>query len=466
MEQVERKKLGVNLVYGIVSQGITFVLNIFVSFFLPRYLGVQDFSYWQLFIFFVGYVCFFHFGLPDGVYLLNGGKKRSDIDVLVIAGQFKIMLLWQILISIIIVIYSLGFVNITERKIVLLFVAIYLPIINFNNFYGMIYQSIGEAKSYAISLIIDKVFFLLFLFLFIIFKVEKFEFYIGIYCVGRLAACIYSYCNWRQLISGKIVFSRVFKDIRSNIGIGINLMLSVVFSSLVLGIGRFVVDHRWGIEAFGIFSFSLTLSNFLLQFLNQISIVIFPALRNAKSDKMIINFINLRNIISIVLGLIPFAYLPLRFIVFKWLPQYSYSLNYVVFLLPMCLYDGRMQLLSITYMKVLREERKMLYINTLTFLYSSAVCIAGGYFFNNIMVVMAGMVSAVVIRSCFSEIYIGKKIKIKVVNSIITELVTIIFYWIVTLFYNYLFGLLIYFIMYVARFKLFNNLTFQTDISE
>ena len=383
--------------------------------------------------------------------MINGGRRREDIDTQSIAGQFKLMMLCQLIISLGIVVVSCRFISESARRNVLIFTAIYLLAINFNNFYGMIFQAVNQAKIYSTSLILDKIFFLLLIVVYMVCRIKHFEVYIGTYCIGRVAACIYSFEQWPELLHGRVKFPDTLKQTLKNISIGINLMLSVILSSLVLGVGRFVVDKKWGIEAFGIFSFSLTLSNFVLQFINQISVVLFPALRQIDKSEMRSTYIRLRKTVNNVLGLMPLAYVPLRIIVMNWLPQYEGSLKYVVFFLPMCYFDGKMQLISTTFMKVFRQERKLLKINVITLIYSAVVCFIGGYLLNNLMVVMLGMITAVIIRSCIADYNIGTEIHINIVPCLLYELFMVGGYWGVTFGWNYKCGISIYMILYVVQ---------------
>lgn len=69
-----------NLLYAFVAQGLSFILSALMSIIVPKVLSVNDFGYWQLFIFYTSYVGFFHFGFNDGIYLLNGGKNYDELN--------------------------------------------------------------------------------------------------------------------------------------------------------------------------------------------------------------------------------------------------------------------------------------------------------------------------------------------------------------------------------------------------
>ncbi|WP_249630235.1 hypothetical protein [Streptococcus uberis] len=63
-----------NLLAAFSAQGVSLLISILMSLFVPKILGITEFSYWQLFIFYIGYAGFFHFGYNDGLYLKLGGK--------------------------------------------------------------------------------------------------------------------------------------------------------------------------------------------------------------------------------------------------------------------------------------------------------------------------------------------------------------------------------------------------------
>ena len=90
-----------------------------------------------------------------------------------------------------------------------------------------------------------------------------------------------------------------------------------------------------------------------------------------------------------------------------WLPQYDESLRYMVILLPICVFDGKMNLLCNTYLKVLRKERQLLYFNLIALVTSFVLCSLGTYILKNVFAVAIFMVVAVAVRSIISEFYLN-----------------------------------------------------------
>ncbi len=447
----ERKKLfKTNLTYGVIAQAITFFVSCIVTFILPKVLGIIQFSYWQLFIFYTVYVCFFHFGIPDGIYLFYGGRSIDDLNIESISKQFRFMTAYQFVISIIIILLS-GIVKDKDRTFIFICVAVYLVVVNFNNFYGMVFQAVNKAKWYSTSIMIDKVVFCIVTVILIINRIDVFYPYIIAFCCGRCFSCIYSIKKLPSLYFLKSTNNTWKKELIDNLKSGSKLMLSVISSTLVLGIARFIVDGHWGIETFGYLSFSLTISNFALQFINQIAIVLFPNLRMIKKDNIADSYVRIRGLVGIILDCAPFLYIPASWFVGIWLHQYETSIRYMAFLLPICVFDGKMQLLAVSFMKTLRKESALLLINICSLAYSGIVCWTGAYIFNNLSIVVFGMISAIVIRSLVSELYVTKVLGIKLLDDFLVEIGTMCIYWFLIYYNHFWAAFIIYLISYLIH---------------
>ncbi len=88
---------------------------------------------------------------------------------------------------------------------------------------------------------------------------------------------------WQRNI---LKFKSVLREIVDNINIGSKLMLSSIAGMLIIGSIRFFVEQRWTIEIFGKLSFTLSISNMFLTFINAIGIVMFPLLRRSNKEKL------------------------------------------------------------------------------------------------------------------------------------------------------------------------------------
>ncbi len=415
MDRELKKTALSNLLYSFFAQGVSMCLSIMMSLLIPKLLGIEDFGYWQLFLFYINYVGFFHFGITDGMYLKTGGVKYEDLDKKNISTQFYMLLCIQIMILMFILfllnIYSID----NTRKIILTSTGVYMIIANLNWYLGYVFQATNLVKVYSVSVIIDKIFFLIFIIMALFFKINNILIYIPVFIFTTMCALFFSIFK-----SKDIIFTKPYPIVKSlritleSAKIGIKLTISSVSSLLILGVGRFIVDKAWGIESFSKFSLALSLTNFFLLFISQISIVLFPALRRVDKEvsKKIYNKFNLY--LDALLPIIYVLYIPIKIFLTKWLPQYSQSLLYLAILLPICIFDGKTQMLNNTYFKVLRKENTLLKINLFSTAISIILSLVSVFILKNINLVIIGILIAVCIRSIIGEIILSKEMKLSV----------------------------------------------------
>ncbi len=136
-----------DIAVAFAAQGAVFLCSVIMSFFVPKVLGVVDYAYWQLFIFYTSYISLFQFGLNDGVYLRNGGISRERIDKSLIKSQLFVGLIYQALIAVAIVAFSILMSEGAERSFVMVSCAALLVISNANYYLGYVFQAMKETLS-------------------------------------------------------------------------------------------------------------------------------------------------------------------------------------------------------------------------------------------------------------------------------------------------------------------------------
>lgn len=74
------KKLLLNSSYAITSNLLSLLVSTLVILILPKLIGVEEYGYWQLYLFYTSYVGFAHLGWIDGIYLKYGGEEYERLD--------------------------------------------------------------------------------------------------------------------------------------------------------------------------------------------------------------------------------------------------------------------------------------------------------------------------------------------------------------------------------------------------
>lgn len=210
-----------------VAQGISFVASMVMSFLVPKVLGVTEFGYWQLFIFYFNYVGAFQFGLNDGIYLLQGGKSRADLDKREISSEFVFGLVFQVLIATAVV----GLVIVSqpeaERLFVLVACAVLMPLYNAACFFQYLLQAIDETQTYSRSIVIDKVAFLAVLAPLLALRCLEFEPYVFAFCFGKLVQLAYCLLSGRGLLVRSLLSLKDSTRVSlANMRVGIKLMFA------------------------------------------------------------------------------------------------------------------------------------------------------------------------------------------------------------------------------------------------
>nr|WP_160247972.1 hypothetical protein [Bifidobacterium psychraerophilum] len=381
------------------------LLSAMTALLVPRVLGIDEFGYWQLFMFYSSYVGFFHFGVNDGIYLINGGTPRSKLNKRAINTQFIIVSVFQTFLALILFFAAGQESFVHERVFVLQATAVFFVLNNLSNFLGFLFQAMNETKLYSFSVIVDRLSFLVPLVYFLFSAEQNFESYIAAYVISKTLCLAYCCYNARDILTAGLNSPKTgVHDTAVNIRAGFKLMLANISSMLILGITRFLIDANFGIRVFGKISFALSLVIFFLTFISQGSLVLFPALRQSGKTELERFFSNIRDLMSLLLPLIYLLYYPMVWLMDLWLPNYQDALNYLALLLPICVFECRMDICCTTYLKVLRRENWLLLINLLTVVISSGGALLGVHYFHSIHVILASAVFGIVLRSIVSEL--------------------------------------------------------------
>ena len=413
-----------NLFFAFLAQGVSLLLSLLLTLVVSKLLGVTDFAYWQLFLFYGNYVGLTQFGLIDGIYLRLGGKKYEELDFPLLKSQLLILVTEQAVVGMLLAAGGWLLESDPNRQFVWMMTAVYVFVFNLAYYFGYIFQATNNTRYFSISIILDRMLFITCVVLLLLFKRLDYHLFISLYVVTKTISFFYCIIMGRKIVAASLAGPRqALLEAWRNVSVGINLLLANMAGMFVLGSGRLVVDSYWGIESFGKFSFALSLINFFLTFLQQISMVLFPVLRQVNDQNLKSLYSTMNKSLSYLFFGICLFYNPIRMLLGIWIPQYQDSLMYLGILLPICIYDGKMQMLCNTYLKVLRKERMLLVINLLSCLVSVSLSLFGAYVLHNMLFVVLCMVVAIAFRSIFAEVYLGRLLDTPVVKDLIWEVV-------------------------------------------
>lgn len=442
------------VISSISSQVITLGVSILMTVGVTRFISVENYGYWQLFIFYTGYVGLAHFGICDGLYLLYGGKQLKDLNKREVKGIFILFFILQFISAIIIVIYGFLFESNLTRQLILLLTAFVLLIANSQMFFGYILLGTNNIVEYSKSIFIEKLLLLAFIISSIFLKVISLESLLLSFCVSKSLSLLYLLSYGKPFLSEKVEYNKglLINLIREG---GI-LMLSNIVSTLILGVGRYFIDKAWNIKIFGKISLAVSLVYFVLVILSQLSFVLFPYLRNNTADQQIVIFKRLNFYLPLALKICMLLYFPIAYLLEILLPSYHESIKYLILLLPLCLFDGKMQIVYTSYFKNLLLQRSLLVINVFCLIVSFVISLLGAYVFKSIDLILTGVVCSIILRAILSEQILLRKYQIK---DFSTTLIDVLFSLAIILFYYFQFN--IYILIVISITLILVNLRFR-----
>lgn len=413
------REVAKNTFVAFFAQGVAFCVSFLTTLLVPKLLGIEQFGYWQLFVFYASYVGFFHLGLNDGVYLLEGGKTREEIDSASICSQLIVGSLFESLVGLLIICCSIFFPLGTERSFVIACIAPF-AVLKCSAFYlGFVFQAINETKTYSISCVFERIVFLCILLGLLLFRVTTFEPYVVAYCSSMAFQLLYCLWKGRFLFSdGLLAPHEGVSDAVKSIEVGVKLMIANIASSLVLGVARAVIDAVWGIETFGQLSLALSMVNFFLAFITQAAMVLFPALRQTDREGIRRFFALSRDLLGLLMPIVYLLFFPMKAFLSVWLPQYVDSLIYLPFLLPICVFESKMSICCATYFKVERKEPLLFSINVAIAALSALGSVVGAFVISSATSVILLAMLSIVARSLYSEWRIASDLGLARINMV------------------------------------------------
>lgn len=425
-----------NFSYALALNIFSLVVSVLVVLIVPRLIGVEEYGYWQLYLFYSSYVGFLHFGWSDGIYLRYGGKDYKNLDKGMFFSQFYMLLMLQLLIAAIIFLISILAVLDVNKVFIFKMTALCLFIVNIRIMLIHIMQGTNRIKEYAQVVLIDKLLFICLVVIILISGVREFKLIIVVDLIGKSISLSYAMYCCRDIVFRNI--STLYISLNEtiiNINVGIKLMFANIASMLIIGVVRFGIERSWDVSTFGKVSLALSVSNLVMIFINAIGIILFPILRITNDKKLAIIYTDIRTFLMVILLGTLILYFPLKVLLSLWLPNYTDSLKYMALVFPMLVYEGKMALLINTYLKALRKESLMLKVNLISLSISIIVAFITTIVFNNLDLAILSIVFLLAFRCILAELPLCSTMEISIYKDTILELtltfIFILFGWLV-----------------------------------
>ncbi len=423
VKEITTKKFAKNVFLSVLAQIISVTISFVTTLIVPKFIDEYQYSYWQTYVLYVGYVGVLHFGLLDGLVLRYSKYDYEELDKPRLRSQFIVLLIFTSVITGLVAIISLSVLN-YPNKIIFLLVAVGIISKNIVTYSSYMFQITNRINKYVFLTIAQRLTYGVCVVVLLLLRVNNFYWYCMADLLGDAVGFTIGAIFNRGLFLGKsISVKETFSELKLNASSGIILMMANWSSMLMIGSAKMLIQWRWDELLFGKIAFAFSISNIFLIFVSAISVVMFPSLQRIDPDKLPDLYKTVRGMLSPLLFFMMIFYFIGYWILNLWLPKYSESLVYLGILLPIIIYSSKVSLLTNNYLKVYRKEKLMLLANGISIAVCITLFVLCTYVFNNITALLACVVFTIMFNSILSEIFVLKTIHVKIIKEFIVETV-------------------------------------------
>ncbi len=411
-----------NIFRAVSVNVIRLLISIVLTLFLPMVMGVEEYSYWQLYQFYLTYAVYSSLGWCEGLYLKHGGKKYDSLNKSDVAGQFWSLSIFEVIFNSLI--FFVLILNITDGNkqaaLAFAFISAFLDILRYC--LQSILQTTNRIADYARIATAERIMYFVFVLIVLAFGGRDFKSLIYAELLARLLSLIYAVIICRKLVLTPLPsMQNILRETKSVLNLGYKLLLANFAGQLIIGIVRFGIENHWGTVVFGKVSLTLSLSNMVVTCISAVGIVLFPMLKQTDPDKLkrLYGIVRVSTTLPILVVLI--FYTPISFVLEILLPQYADSLKYLAVLLPVCIFEARSFMLTNTYFNIYGQGGKILLVNSASVALSIVLTAITVFGLNNLDMAVLSIVLLVAFKNIFAELLLQKKLSRNAIPDILLE---------------------------------------------
>ena len=353
-----------NIAGAVGANVVRLMISVAMTLLLPKLMGQEQYSYWQLYLFYGTYLAYSSLGWCEGITLKYGGAHYAELNKPLIIGQIWLLFGYELLFFCGLWLVT-SVIRIQQTKHILLMLACASAVFDIVRYMVQsVLHTVNRIQDYVRVVMLERLFFAALAVAALLVGFDSALALILCEIIARVLSMLYSFWVIRDMVCTRPAGRKeLLGEAGSEISIGCKLLWALLASQLVIGIIRFAIEQKWGVLQFGQISLTISLSNMAVSCVSAIGVVIFPMIKRMREDQMERIYTPVRTLMSVGIwgGLLFFV--PFKWLLSRWLPQYAGALEYLALLLPLCLYESRTAMLTTTYLKAYREEKNILKAN-------------------------------------------------------------------------------------------------------
>lgn len=340
-------------------------VSMLTSLVLPLAISVGEYGRWQLFSLYAQYLGFFVLGFNDGIHLNYADCDYTTENQAKFKTFFRHLGIVGIVETLLLIAGSFLLLKDPATRYMALIVSLNLLPVSLSGLFLYMNQGMLRFKQYSILTVLDKTVFMILLIILLCLRTQEAFYYIIAYTVTRYITLTYLYFSSKEVFKAKAQpLNEVKPEIINNYKKGFPLMIAAIFGgpTLIVG-GRLLVEHKFGIESFSAYSFSLNTIIVAAQFIAAISAVFYPILKRTTKEELPIMYRSFDKITTLFSFVLLLSYYPAALLVNLLYVKYNSILSYLFMVYPLFIYQCKSNVLIKNAYKVKNEPTKLIFVN-------------------------------------------------------------------------------------------------------
>lgn len=320
----EKLKKGISKI--LFANILNIIFSIGTNFLLPKYISIDAYAKIKTYQLLTSYIVILQLGYSDGMYLHFGGKDLSSITSTELKKSIETMRLFQIIVSSI----SL-FCSILTRNPVIIVAALTILPQNIVSYYKTLYQATGVFGQYSkvLNYVTGATFAVNIVLIFFL-KVDNYLLYIIGYLVISVCICaVLEYKTCRDYDVSVSIKNFSFLELKEKVASGILLLFANFSSILLTSMDRWFIKIFLGSMEFAMYSFAVSLENFLNVVISPITVTLYNFFCNSDDVQKVSK---VREFVIVFASFLIASAFPIKFIIEVYLDKYAESIPVIFYL--------------------------------------------------------------------------------------------------------------------------------------
>ena len=411
-----------NIIGAVGANVVRLSISVVLTLLLPKLMGQEEYSYWQLYLFYSTYLAYSSLGWCEGFTLKYGGAHYDALNKRLIIGQIWMLFGYELVFfgGLWLMITALGIEGIKYILLLLACASAVFDIVRY--MVQSVLHTVNRIREYVRIVLLERLFFAALAAVALLLGFDSALALILAEIAGRLLSMLYAFGVIRDMVFVRPApVKEIVHEAKNEISIGCKLLWALLASQLIIGIIRFAIEQKWGVLQFGQISLIISLSNMVVSCVSAIGVVIFPMIKRMREEQMERMYPPVRTLMSAAIWGIMLLFAPCKWFLTCWLPQYAGALDYLALLLPLCLYESRTAMLTTTYLKAYREEKNILKTNVATVVLSVAAAMVTVFVMENLTMAVLAITLLCMAKAYMSEFYVCRHLDFPLVRELLLE---------------------------------------------